>query len=285
MRSGFVSLHGLISDYVNNSGGQPNQGSIASVEQHSWFGSEELLTAHSQGHLLLESAGDHAYAITRLLTNPIQTIAPWTCVRASLEAAAYSCWLFASEIDARGRVARSLAFRYEDLTQQNKLAKCIDDHADVSRTEAQLDELEMQALGLGYKVLRNKKGKRIGIAVQMPSASECIGKHLDGEINYRICSSIAHSHATAIAKLSFFAPDANHPRIITKGLTPYAAGWILMLATDAFARTVWSKAELFGHDLNELRGILDDTYDVMGLGPLRRFWKNNREAQSQHLGV
>jgi len=274
MREALAALHDRVADYLNDCGMYPAKGSIARSEQEAWRGdSDDLFTAYSQGHLLLESASDHAYGLTRLLTEPIQTIAPWTCVRATLEAAAYACWLLTKEINATERVARSLAFRYMGLEQQLKTARCMSDHEFSADTLKRLDELQAEAISLGYKVILDKVGKRISVARLVPSATECIRSQLDGEVYYRICSSMVHSHVSALIGLAFSAPDSSLPNELSKNLSPHAACWLLLRATDAFSHAVWARATLFGHDLHELTIILDGAYDSMNLGEAPRFWK------------
>jgi hypothetical protein len=78
---------------------------------------ESIGTAYSQGEILIEAA-DYVFAVTRTLTEPAQTIAPWACARGALETSSLSMWLMDTGINANERVKRSLAFFMRGLTNK-----------------------------------------------------------------------------------------------------------------------------------------------------------------------
>src|SRR5262245_51033395 len=123
---------------------KPFPNSLASKELNSFVRPESIATAYTQGTILIEVAADYAFALKSTLTEPAQSIAPWTCVRGCLEAAALSMWLLDKKIEATERVKRSLAFRYEGLEQQAKLAQTTNGMVgpeDVHNRIDQIDEI------------------------------------------------------------------------------------------------------------------------------------------------
>ena len=108
-----------------------------------------------------------------------ETIAPYTCVRSLLEAAALTCWLLEPAIDARTRVARSLALRYEGIFQQQKWARAAGE--DPSKAASRLDEVAKLAQTLGYQPLIGPTGQHNGAGIRMPSVTELIRDMLNEE--------------------------------------------------------------------------------------------------------
>lgn len=276
MREALVALDADVAEFVNKYGHEPAPNSPAAKEQEDSGRAEWLSAAYSQGHMLLESAADHAFALTCLLAaRRIPTMAPYTCVRAGLEAAAISCWLLSNRIDARERISRNFAFMYEGLDQQRKLAN-VTRPADSEGILSGIEELEAEARTLGYAPVEDRNNKRIGIAQRMPSATECIRETLDEEALFRLFSAVAHSHTWALLQLGFHTPVSSEPNIFSKKLQNHAAGLLLIKAADAIAKPTWAKAFLFGHDLDNLSQILETRYKEMGVGGNRHFWVGDR---------
>ena len=167
-------FHDKTAEYLNGCRQEPLPTSQATQELNTFENSESLITAYSQGSILIEVAADQLMAFTRVLVEPVQTIAPWTCVRSVTEACALAVWLLDPNIDARIRVQRSFAFRYEGLTQQVKFANSSGDQDSATRVGMRIDKVEQDALSLGFKEVKNRRGKRIGIAQEMPSITTII---------------------------------------------------------------------------------------------------------------
>jgi hypothetical protein len=275
MRAGLIGLHDDIAAFVDRSG-QAAADSRAAQELAEAAISEEVFTALSQGSLLLESVADHCYALTQTLVEPISTMAPWTLVRASIESGALSCWLLSHRITRRERVGRSLAFRYEGLIQQSKLAQSSNDAKSQQTIRSRIDELETEGAALGYTPVQDRNGKRIGVGQQMPAATKCIRETLDEEATYRLLSGVAHSHTWAIIQAGFHAPDPSTPTSLAKHLSSEAVAWLLRHAADALARPIWEKMLLFGFDNRKLEAILTRRYEEMERQARTFFW---RQAQ------
>ncbi len=272
MRQAVVALHDEVAPFLDDSGTDPAAGSIAAKEQADASRTAQLTNAYIQGHFLLESAADHVSALTRLLVEPVETLAPWTCLRGSLEAAALSCWLLSRDIDSEERIARSFALRYEGLSQQLKLANARQETALAIEISDGIKRIESVALVHGYKALVNKNGEHYGLAKRMPSITECIESILDREGEYRILSAVAHGHVWALTQLGFRTPDPSVPTSLEKSMSNESAAWLLACAADTLAKPVWTHASLFGSDLRRLSDILESTYTQMELAKKRHFW-------------
>ena len=233
---------------------------------------QQLLNAYGEGNLLLESAGDHAFALTRLLVEPVTAVAPWTCARGGLEAAALSCWLLEVSVSPRKRVGRSYAYRYDGLREQEKLARASGDQTSLERVVKRIDEVEQQAVELGYQPIVNKHGERVGIAEIMPSKTACIEIAVGQETFYRILSAMAHSQLSALIQLGFLAFDPTIPTLRRKGMNADAAAVLLLTAADSLTKPLWARAQLFGLDCARLTQIFARRYGEMGLNETRSHW-------------
>jgi len=271
MRDALSALHDELGTFVGDNGVTCARGSVAEAE-YRVADRDALHSAYVQGHVLLEASADHTFALTRLLVEPVQTIAPWTCVRAALEASAISCWLLDCRIDSQERIGRSIALRCEGLEQQRKLARSLHDVETEENVVTRLREVEAAALAMGYRERHGQGGRRLGVGPRMPSMTDVIARTLDQEATYRILSAMAHGHTWALVRLGFEAPNHSEPTEIGKALSPDSAAVLLMTAADSLALPVWSEACLHGHDLGRLTRILERSYGDMGLNETRHFW-------------
>src|SRR5687768_9940331 len=122
LRAGLAEMRDELALHVAPYGHTPVSGSIAELELQTFPRAESVHTAQSQAWMLLEVAADQLTAFLKTVSEPLETIAPYTCVRSLLEAAALASWILDPTIDVRTRVSRSLALRYEGLVQQLKWA-------------------------------------------------------------------------------------------------------------------------------------------------------------------
>jgi hypothetical protein len=272
MRMALVALCQDVSEFIDRSGSSPAAGSLAACELAETRLTDQLATAYSQAHLLLECAEDYSAALTRLLCSPTQVIAPWTCVGAAVESAAFCCWLVTDRIAARERVARSLAFRYEGLRQQLTAARAKDTGLSCARAKSRLREAEVVADALGYDPMLDKKGRRRGVGTRMPSATECVHWAFRDDTLFRVLSAMVHAHPWAVIQLGFESAVPTEPTLLAKCLKPNSAAFLLMMAADAIAKPAWGRARLLGHDLGALRRILGARYTEMGLVRNEAFW-------------
>jgi hypothetical protein len=174
------TLDGLIdstSRFMEEFGGEPTTDSPAIAELNTFERSQSVMTALSQGVLLAEVAADQLMTLVRSLNEPIQTISPWTCLRAILESSALAVWFLEPSIGARLRVQRSFAFRFEGLDQQRKWMR-ITHESEVDKVTARMDIAERVALNLGYQRMVDRNGRRNGLGQVMPSVTQIVPRSL-----------------------------------------------------------------------------------------------------------
>lgn len=259
------NLHDKAGAFLNEYREQPDSNSLAARELHTFQDQESVRTAYSQGGLLIEVAADHLMAFTRLATEPVQTIAPWTCVRGVIESCALATWLLDPSLDVRMRLQRSFAFRFEGLSQQVKCLRTVGDQADIKKALQRIDDVERKALGLGFSRVENRRGERIGIAQRMPSITDVVSFTLEEEFAYRLLSAMAHAHPWALQQLSFRRVDDDTDIKLTKSVEPVVIAYLCEKSARAFSKSIWHKAQLFGWDMERLGNILDATFDNLGV--------------------
>jgi hypothetical protein len=258
------NLHQETARVLNTFGHAIPSGSQAETETNGFQEPERVTDAYIQANLLFEGAADHLIAFTKTITEPATTIAPWTCVRALLESCALTAWLIDPTIDATVRVQRSFAFRYEGLDQQVKCLRSFGKTADADQMINRIAEVERDALGLGYRPIVNGKGKRIGIAQQMPSITDLINATLTEEATYRLMSAMAHGHMWAYRHLGFKLVDDKGEPGLEKHLEPFLVQYLCVKSASTFAKPVWLKGRLFGWDLQEIKAVFASVFVDLG---------------------
>jgi hypothetical protein len=274
MRLSLVALHDDLSGYHCQSSITPMPGSKAAREIIESGDAEKLQTALAQGQLWIECAADHTYALTRLIVEPVSTMAPWTCFRGALESAAFACWILDNRIDFAKRIGRSYAACWKELSAQLKLANAMKDRVAAARVRTLIAEAEDEARVAGYRILKNSKGEHIGIAEHMPSATDCIRGVLDEEILFRIASAMAHGETYALIRLGFHVPNTESPLMIAKHVKPETFALQLLTAADCLAKPLWARTNLFGHDSQQMTYIFERRYLELGAAEKRFFWRN-----------
>lgn len=283
LRTALARLHNEAAAFLQGQGGDPAAGSQAAAERATFPRPESLYTVAAVGTMLVESVGEHVSALVKLMTEPVEPIACWTCVRSMLESAAIAAWLFDPRIDAERRVGRAYGYRYEGLEEQAKFGRAVNlPPAEVAKAEGLLDRLERDAAALGYSVVTDRNGRRIGVAERMPSATDIIKLMLDEEGAYRLLSATAHGHTWAIQQLGF-RPAAVQPPAAADGVQVTAmekssgsvAGYafLVLRAAKALARPLWNQCVYFGWDRARLAAVLESVYDEFAAQPALRFWR------------
>lgn len=263
-------LHDKTGTFFESHGLDPNSNSPATKELQGFKRPESLLTAFRQGDSLIDVAADHLIAFTKTITEPAQSIAPWTIARSVLETSALSSWLLNTKIDANERVKRSLALRYEGLSQQAMFIQSIGQSTD--NVNRRIEEMELIAEGLGFSKLRNKKGERIGIGQIMPSVTKIIRETLNEEPFYRLYSAMAHSHFWAYSQLSYRKIDEitsqeNNAIMFEKHLSLELAWGLCGSVARYFSQPIRYKCELYGFDLESMNAIIGDVFKGIGVRP------------------
>lgn len=125
LRDSLARLHDEAMQFVHDQGVDPMDGSIAATERATFPRPESLYSAATIGTMLLESVGEHVTTFIKTVTEPIEPIACWTCVRSMLESASIAAWLLDPRIDAVERVGRTFSYRYEGQEQQAKFGRAM----------------------------------------------------------------------------------------------------------------------------------------------------------------
>jgi hypothetical protein len=254
------NLHRETARILNKHGHEPLPGSQAFNELNSFQSAESVKDAYIQANLLIEGVADHLITYTRSVTEPVGTISPWTCVRAALESAALASWLLTPRIDARERVKRSFAFRYEGLIQQRKYAQASNMQPEVVTIDNRINKMEHDAIQLGYPQVLDKSGKRLGIAQQMPSITNVIADTFDEEATYRLMSAVAHAHTWATHQIGFRRIDNEEELLLEKSIEPVTVAFLCVKTAKIFVQPIWYKCQLFGWSSDEFRFIVTSTF-------------------------
>jgi len=264
--------------------------SPATRETNAFPDPEIIRTGLSQGYAHIDVAGDHLIAFTRTLTEPVQTFAPWACVRCVLETGALAAWFLDPSIDAHERAKRSFAFRFEGLTHEIKFLNSIKAKPDrIDSLEKRIEETESAANRLGFQSLRDKNGKRNGIGMVMPSITGLISQVLRDEPTYRLLSAMTHGHHWALLQLGYRRDESDDGKSdyarITQHISGSSVGYLSSHALKAYLRPVWYRSHLNGWDLERLRHIADSAYDSMRLNEKDRFWRTEGRAATITNGI
>ena len=263
-------LHDKTGAFFESQGLDPNSNSIAAKELQAFMRPKSLFTAYSQGVSLIDVAADHLIAFTKTITEPAQSIAPWTITRSVLEASALSSWLLDTKINSHERVRRSLALRYEGLSQEAKFIQSLGQTTEI--VSNRIEKIELIAEELGFPKLRNKNDERIGIGQVMPNVTEIIRETLNEESYYRLYSAMAHSHHWAYTQLSYRKVDEmtlqeDNTVLVEKHLSVDLVWWLCVKITHYFSQPIKFKCELYGYDLESIKTIIDDVFKGIGGRP------------------
>lgn len=272
-----MSLHGGYSAFVNSQGILPSSQSQAHVEEDQFQHPESIRTVVAQINQLIEVAGDHLTAFVKTITEPMETLAPWTCVRAILESAAVAAWLLDPSVNAEHRVGRSLALRHEGLEQQRKYCG-LKDATVAKQLEERIAELEEQAASWGFSRLIGRDGKRVGIGVPMPPSTTLVRDSLNEEAMYRLLSGVVHGHFWAVHQLGFrlvSTPDAAQVagyRTSQKQVNVLGIRALAATTAAVIGRVAWRQCTYYGWEHDELRRLLEPVIEQLGVPTHKRAW-------------
>lgn len=230
--------------------------------------------------MLMEVCGDQLTAFLKTITEPYETIAPWVCVRALLEAAALVNWLLAPDIDVQVRVRRSIALRYEELKQQRRFVKAIGQ--DTSAVTDRMLQVTREVAKLGYAALHDRRNRQTGLATPMPSTTDLVRIGLDEEGLYRLAAAVAHGHGWAIRHVSFrmspnhVVPEATGPwKALEKVVNPNVILFLSLYSAKSFGMAAWRHVLHYGWDEAAIRSSLSRLFDTLGASEEVRFWQRS----------
>jgi hypothetical protein len=270
----------IVNKYVN----QPLANSIALNEMNSFADRGLVEDAYARASLCFENAADHLMAFSCTLQEPAKTLSPYTCLRSLLESSSLALWLLDVNIDVRERVGRCFGFRYKEFKEQIKFfeADRVNSHEaqiEIDKVNKRMTVVENKAIALGYPQL-SKNGKMTGIVTHMPETVGLVKLILDRESEYRLLSSVAHSYLWATRQVGFKlieATDANGQTIkaVEKHIHPEMILFGINLAVPTFARVFWTIGKLYGWDMQEVEGLLNQVFDEIGFKSNVRFWRQS----------
>lgn len=216
----------------------------------------------SQVWVLWEASSDHVLAAVKTLTEPIQTIAPFGCVRAAMEVAARSCWILDPSIDYKRRLARSFALRRKGLDEYSKFIR-ENPKADDERLQERYEYFKEKTIE--YKLPKEP----------VPSATELICKIFGERSYYRIGSAVTHGQSWALIEAGFI--QSNHDRekgfmYLHKAMRPNLLMYLIVLALESLVRPAWALASYIGMDRMTIAKVFDKAYDDLQMTRDRRFW-------------
>ena len=267
-----------ISELIDKYNNEPSDGSLASQERINFPNETSVLNAHYGGFLSMETSADHLMVFKDSIVEPAKSIAPWTCVRGLLESSALASWFLDPMIATKERVGRYFAFRYSGFIQQIKLYSIGEDrNEDVKRIHERIKKVEQDALDLGYPRVVDKNGKVDGICQRMPSITKLIGITLNKETEYRLLSAIAHGHHWATSQIGYRIIEYRDLKgTIQKGLKkhiePMYVFYAANIAMTAYAQVLWYIWRLYAWDEDEIKILLNDSFDKLGFSNEERVW-------------
>jgi hypothetical protein len=281
LREALTTFLGETQESLAAHGEHPAKESIAATERSTYCKPGSVVNAWCLAQQLIELGADHVSAFAKLLQEPVEVNAVWTCVRSMLESCGIAAWLLVPEIGARERVARTFALRFEGMQQQLKYGRAAATPAvALDLIKKQIDKMENDAIYQGFPRLQ-KNGKRTGVAMQMPGATETIQSMLDEEAIYRLLSAVAHGHTWALLGLGYApansVPDDVCGDVVTKPFEKKANFQAIALfgstIMKALAHPLWNQCHYFGWNALDLEEILERVADRMEMSVAPRFWR------------
>jgi hypothetical protein len=280
LRDGLAEVDIQTKTICERYGFQPAAGSVAHNQLETSPRRETIATAITLPQVLIDFGVEHLSVLNKTLLEPIEVLALATCARSMLEACAIAAWVADPAVDARERIARVFAHRYEGLTQKVSLTRAIDDQSgEVAKFESDIDAVEKDAIEIGYSPILSKKSKRIGIAMKTPDASSLIDDVLGEKPLYKYLSAIAHGHFWAINHLGYKSHSATYRlngdvslQTIEKALDIDQVARIVLGTVRSFLRAVWNYGRFMGWSRSELVAMNDAIFDVFQTNHSSRFW-------------
>ena len=267
MRNALDELLSQTVTLVNAINHEPAPGSIAESELDCHLRKTSIKTAQDQSYLVLESAADYMSGLVKTLSEPVETVAPWSLSRGVMECSAISIWLGRPDISSQERVCRSLAFRLNGLHEQNRLKKNVPEA--VGPLEESYKKLLETANEVGVEIKLNSKGIPTKIGTHFPSSTDLCVSELGESSIYRILSAMTHSQPFAIQQLSLrhLRPSDNDPDRVDneKFLSNESVAFMCSFAGRSFLRAFSARLKYFGYLKEEIIRTLRKSADKLPL--------------------
>lgn len=281
-REALSSFHSRSAELTNRDGPSAQTPSPFADDVAAFSRSESVHTVYGQSMTLIEIAADHVTAFLKLISEPCETIAPWTCSRTLLDVASLAVWIVEPGLDVRERIGRSLALRYEGLSQRLKWARAAS--TDDTRINPQLAveriaHVTAEAGKVGFDPVLDRNDRQVGIGTRMPSVTERVRTMLDQEDTYRLLSAIAHGHFWAARQAGFDVsgtkekkPDGARVAHMTKAVNAAGMFYLATAIAAAFGKATWCHARYAGWKHHDVEDLLSQLFDRLAITEEHRFW-------------
>lgn len=164
---------------------------------------DALTEPHQTSHLLgyqLHTAVDHLHALKTLIADAEaqHTFAPYTLIRGSVEAASTALWIL-QDADPRRVARRSLRLEYQNLWDQRRATRLIDEDADfdqerLARLQEVLDRNDLTTAEVRKTIHVGDVIKTTATLFDLPSS----------RLTWQMCSAAAHGRPWAQQFLTLF---------------------------------------------------------------------------------
>ena len=240
--------------------GIPSVDSIASNELSRFADRSVLGEAYDKGVRSLVVACDYTSALNRILSEPMLTFSPWTCLRHILELCSMCIWMLDSRIGPEKRATRSLNVQFQENDNERKfLRKSLSGNSEdtlIANANARETRLREQAQQLGIKEKRDKKSRFLGFGGGPTLITDRIDSTLKDTVPYSLLSPAAHGDTWAILALGTETISTRPARVVSD-LSPVYA---LALITESFTcitKSLRTYYELYGYDIAEYSEMLE----------------------------
>ncbi|MDP2327230.1 MAG: hypothetical protein Q8M79_03995 [Dehalococcoidia bacterium] len=225
-------------------------------------------------------AGDHAFALRRVLTSPVMTFAPWTLTRGIVEACSQTLWLLDPALSAQLRVARGLNARLSSIDDSERFLRGSNQPQaaeELTRLRTRREHLAAVAAGEGIGVHR-KKGRIVGFGETVPTISQIVRAAGYGR-EYSLLSGVAHQRSWATTSMGFTVVDdeVDHglgTKRLEQQISPLQVMHLTTVSLQAVIEAMYRfvvfsgwEPRLFAADID---AILDQTILSQRLRPWRR---------------
>jgi hypothetical protein len=230
-----------------------------------------LEIAMGQVALLIETAADHLMALTRLVVEPAQTLAPLTCARVALESSVLAAWLCEPAIDGRTRAGRSFALRFEGFKQERLFSQAASGgDAAKAKIDQRVNAVAATAAQAGFQSTYNGKGECTGIAGQMPKITSLIEELFQMGDVYRLLSAVVHGHFWAVHQLGFNKVNDESGRAsgmigLEKAIAPTTLLFISKKVGEGFSSAILRRASFFGCESDRLKEACLEKFRAAGI--------------------
>jgi hypothetical protein len=264
-------------DFYRAHGGKSFPDAPIEAEKAAYVDSGSVDLAYDHPAFLAECAGDNMVAFHKTMVEPVALVGPWVCVRAAFETSAFAAWLADPGITVTERVTRSFSFRHKSFDEQVKFLRSRNAPPTQIQTVVQrMQHAEEEARKQKLRILKDKNHRTIGLGMQLPTATTLVVEIFKDEPSYRLLSGMTHGYPWVHGLI--IKPDKNDdgvsPRVaVTREMPSVNVGYLCARAVRAYSRAVWYRSQQLGWDLEQLKQILEHTFDSMQIVAKERFWR------------